>query len=1626
MELSKIRLLCCVLLLRSPWCFAAAELSNYNALYDNADVSNRFDYTHHRVGKDYIDLVAKDRPIHMDRILGVPTFLWTSRADAQHNSSKAAVSPRDVDLIAREHLTKVASLYRLNNRGLASARIKYIHDTGSGCIIAKFRQVVNGFDVFCLELNVAMNRNLELICIGGCLSPNIPLTDFTQADFKINARESIATAFYNLTNEGLHPSWLEIEFEQDGYHYFDVKPAYDESLHHRLRLPIRVKQVLFQMPENLEPAYYIELNVSGANSSDSAYYSYVISAMDGKLLFRHNLISQVDFSYTVFADATESLTPFDGPIGHESSPHPAGKNDHFVPPFVSPNSLILKNLAFSRDDPWLTPNATETNGNNVDAFIDLVAPQGFNATDIRATTNRSSEFDYTYDPHRNPDANRNQRMAAVVNAFYVTNFLHDWFYDAGFDESAGNAQKINFGRGGLANDVLSVRGQRFGQRNNAFMATPSDGASPTMQLLIFDDPTILDPDGYTTVVSPSDIAGDYPARISQSFGPMDVDVTGDVVIVDDGVEITTDACEDIVNGAELVGKIALIDRRVCFFVEKVVRAQNEGAIGVIIVNNAGPSLPPLGGSDPRIVIPTMGIGEEHGKLLKDTIKNGIDVTVRLHKEVIQEIAIDRDSMMDNTVIAHEWAHYMSCRLIGDANGLGNSQGSALGEGWSDFVSLLMAIRPEDALVPTNRDFSGVYAVPGAYLTGDAYFGFRRYPYSTDVKKNPLLFRHIEDDVALPDPGNGGPPTASGQTNSRNSGSHNSGEVWCTMLWECYASLLNDSRYTFEEAQDRMKAYLVASFKLTPPNPTYTEARDALLAVADVNDHDDFILFSAAFAKRGMGVDAVSPSRSSIDHSGVVESFEAAKPNARLQFVNASLIEGDNNCDSDGILDVGETGQLVVTLKNTGLASLSNTVGTVVSTTPIKFADNGNIIFPNSTTSEEIVGSVEATLLSPLENDRHYLEFTLSYSDTNAGVATKFEPFSFRANIDVAPNQAKTDDVENGSDAWELVEEEGVAGIWRVEALSTDNHAWFGENIDEASDQSLISPALEVGSSGSFSVFFLHRYAFEPSNMDGGVIELSSDNGASWTDIGDTAAGRYGGVLDATNPIGGRPAYVNTSPGYPDFVEEAIHLGDEYNGETVRIRFRLGSNGDTSAIGWHIDNIRFQGITNLPFNESNVETEFCGFCGNVFYDSNTIAGAASFEGRDAGDPDRMFGVLFDPADFGFSNASFITEVCVSNQLDSGVAWRNKLFIYPDNNGVPDDQVILGEGFIATGDGAGPSTLTFSTPVAHRGRFWVMNRGDPSVSDEIFNLEFDRSPGTRSYASETGISGLQRQDELNYHIRVTLLDPTLVSFSNDISIIEEDASIHPITLTLFVINGETLESDVSLDVIDTGDGTAEPGADYNFPSQRVTFQQGSPDGASISVDLLVINDDILEGDETIRLKLENISGPAEIDVRANTHKVAITDYMISLQTGWNLVSLPIAPIQNIDILFNDVSMGNIYAWRNNDNRSFFEVQSKNNIPKAMIGYWVYAHARKTIHFPARSLQNNETTSELHPGWNLFGPANAVANPYNQDIKGLIWFWEGNRLQPVDPSNGKLEVGKGYWINSAIKQTYPLTNR
>jgi hypothetical protein len=127
----------------------------------------------------------------------------------------------------------------------------------------------------------------------------------------------------------------------------------------------------------------------------------------------------------------------------------------------------------------------------------------------------------------------------------------------------------------------------------------------------------LGPIGVLQVTAPPAAAGTYQIGTA-SFGPAvnASPVTGPVTLVNDGTAPTSDGCELLPAGS-LTGQIALIDRGTCTFVAKAGNAQQAGAIGVIIVNNAAGCPPPgLGGADPTITIPVVSVSQSDGAILK--------------------------------------------------------------------------------------------------------------------------------------------------------------------------------------------------------------------------------------------------------------------------------------------------------------------------------------------------------------------------------------------------------------------------------------------------------------------------------------------------------------------------------------------------------------------------------------------------------------------------------------------------------------------------------------------------------------------------------------------------------------------------------------------------------------------------------------------------------------------------------------------------------------------------------------------------------------------------------------------------------------------------------------------------
>jgi hypothetical protein len=99
-------------------------------------------------------------------------------------------------------------------------------------------------------------------------------------------------------------------------------------------------------------------------------------------------------------------------------------------------------------------------------------------------------------------------------------------------------------------------------------------------------------------------------------------IAGLLVNAVDGASPFADACGPLTNGFAITGNIAVIDRGTCNFTAKAINAQDAGAIGVVIVNNAAGPAPGMSGVDQRITIPVVSVSQADGGVLRGQMSLG--------------------------------------------------------------------------------------------------------------------------------------------------------------------------------------------------------------------------------------------------------------------------------------------------------------------------------------------------------------------------------------------------------------------------------------------------------------------------------------------------------------------------------------------------------------------------------------------------------------------------------------------------------------------------------------------------------------------------------------------------------------------------------------------------------------------------------------------------------------------------------------------------------------------------------------------------------------------------------------------------------------------------------------------
>jgi hypothetical protein len=196
----------------------------------------------------------------------------------------------------------------------------------------------------------------------------------------------------------------------------------------------------------------------------------------------------------------------------------------------------------------------------------------------------------------------------------------------------------------------------------------------------------------------------------------------------------------------------------------------------------------------------------------------------------------RDGSLDADVIAHEYGHGVSSRLVGSGTLGGGEQTGSMGEGWSDTLSMYLW---GDSVV-------------GDFVTGNAN-GVRSVNYASSP--------HVYSDFSYVV---GGCEV------------HCNGEIWATVLYDLQEAFIDE--YGSATGQAEVDQLLLDGMKNTITSPTFLNARDGILA-ADVltNSGENQCMIWKVFADREMGLSASSPSQTVV--TGATDGPAACIPTA---------------------------------------------------------------------------------------------------------------------------------------------------------------------------------------------------------------------------------------------------------------------------------------------------------------------------------------------------------------------------------------------------------------------------------------------------------------------------------------------------------------------------------------------------------------------------------------------------------------------------------------------------------------------------------------------------------------------------------------------------------------------------
>ncbi|MEO5907142.1 MAG: M36 family metallopeptidase [Saprospiraceae bacterium] len=992
-----------------------------------------------------------------------------------------------------------------------------------------FVQTYNGLQIFNTHFNLAFQSNGKVSASGHTLKTFKSFPSITNTP-SIQASEAIGIVANEL---GISSRSIPTFVKETK----SGKPVYSKAEIALQDIPIELGYYLSSTAE-----FHLAYRMNIESAKNGQLYESFVDAIDGKLLAHILLTLHCSFEHGFLAPQENCDHQEATFVQAPPSPPLSALGSYRVLPLTveSPNHGSFE-LVSGVNDPLASPfgwhdvdgeegsEYTYTRGNNVHAYLDR--NWDYNS-DMDVSGGAGLVFDFPYDPNLEPSGNQN---AAATNLFYWNNIMHDFAYHYGFNEIAGNFQDLNYTGQGMDEDYVEAHAQHgdsdvnaCGNQdnggvaclNNANFSTPIDGFNGRMKMFTWDQNSS---NKFLDVLEPVEYAGKILTGLA-SFGPdiTTTPVTGLVEIADAANSNSTQGCSVLTDEVDYNGKIVIIDRGICDFSEKVLHAQDAGAIGAIICNFEEGVIAMGPGQDAELVtIPSVLIANSDCQRIRVAAAKGLKVS--LVSPPPDGGPVRRDGAVDNSVIAHEYAHGISNRLTGGpsaSNCLSEEEGSSLGEGWSDFFALVTTVKPGD----TGAKRRGIGTFASKESTDGR--GIRTFPYSTEMSENP----HTFDDVLFE-----GVP-------------HGVGSVWAAMLWDLYWAFSDAygwdaDLYNGTGGNNIVIQLVMDGLKLQPCNPGFIDARNAIIQADQINNNGvNECLIWQVFARRGLGWDADGgdPSETSDAIAGFQSLPTCIKELKLTKTLTEEIVAGDP-------IEVR-------------LHAINHTDGTLTNVTIEDNISEGTSYIAGSANMEPVTGNTLVWILDEMTpGEVVEIVYQLQSDPGNHSIKLEFDDIEGDAygrwDIDYDPEKT----IDN---AWfqEDIFTRNGSGSWKVGDVETESEHYL-QNLD----------AYTIG--GTYPVYRFYHYFDTEAGSDGGFLEITTNNGADWIPLADKVFrnGYERRLQYATFAIPDLYAFSGLSSVDLEWIPVYIDLRD-YIGQDVKIRYRFGTDSNTPGDGWYIDDV----------------------------------------------------------------------------------------------------------------------------------------------------------------------------------------------------------------------------------------------------------------------------------------------------------------------------------------------------------------------------------------------------------------------------------------------------------------------